>query len=324
MTNPDNAHSAEEGTTSGAGPRKGSGKRKARGQRIIGQRSPQMGNYIKRKLMRSPFKRGGGPAPERVRDSSGDDRSRTKPKPFSAQVPLIDQIRYAVRPYVVTAEKALRSPKVRASTAKTRTTFYVASIGPELTGREERSALDEISVVVYLDTDDEEMIARTLDRVDALRMLAGYGAEEDISVRRGSIFRRSRAAVQRVFSSREVKDRLVKLERALELTVVDSRQAEYDSVEADAVQKLLESLQDIPRACMRVGSIFVVKYQAAGESVILVRNLSQMEIRALERFPEIQASPERAFGALATAVDSMDEVRAQNERITLQATSEEA
>ncbi|MFY1597437.1 hypothetical protein [Micromonospora sp. WMMD737] len=321
MTNPENAHHAEESAAAGAGPRKGGGKRKAAGQRIVGQRSAQMANYVKRKLSRPPVKRGSS-VPERIRDSAGDDRGRTKPKPSSAQVPLIDQVRNAVRPYIVSTERSLRFPKVRVSTARTRTTFYVGSRGPAV-GHDERSPLDDISIVVYLDTDDEAAIARTLERVDALRHLAGYGPEADISVRRGSIFRRSRAAVSRVFSSREVKDRLVKLERAVELTVVDSRQAEYDNTEADAVQKLLESLQDIPRACMRVGSIFVVKYQSGGESVILVRNLSQMEIRALERFPEIQANPERAFSGLATAVESMDEVRAQNESIHLQRATEE-
>ncbi|GIJ42996.1 hypothetical protein [Micromonospora andamanensis] len=280
-----------------------------------------MANYLKRKLSRPPVKRGSSLS-ERIRDSAGDDRGRTKPKPSSVQIPLIDQVRNAIRPYIVSTEKSLRFPKVRASTARTRTTFYVGSRGPH-EGHDEHTPPDELSIVVYLDTDDESAIARTLKRIDALRQLAGYGPEADVNVRRGSIFRRSRAAVSRVFSPREVKDRLVKLERALELTVIDNRQAEYDNTEADAVQKLLESLQDIPRACMRVGSIFVVKYQSGGESVILVRNLSQMEIRALERFPEIQAHPEHAFSSLATAVESMDEVRAKNDSVHLQRAAEE-
>ncbi|SCL43902.1 hypothetical protein GA0070604_0061 [Micromonospora eburnea] len=236
--------------------------------------------------------------------------------------PLVDLVRYSGKPSVVSSDKSLRSPRVRASTSRTRTTFYVGSPWPKSLSQEERD-LDDISVVVYLDTDDKESIARTLERVDALRQLAGFGPEENVEIRWGSIFRRSRAAARRAFSSREVQDRLVKLERAVELTVVDSRQAAYDSTEAEAVHKLIESLQDIPRACMRVGSIFIVKYQAVGESVILVRNLSQMEVRALERFPEIQSSPERAFAALATAVESMDEVRTQSEPISLQATVED-
>ncbi|WP_146163993.1 hypothetical protein [Pseudosporangium ferrugineum] len=90
---------------------------------------------------------------------------------------------------------------------------------------------------------------------------AGFGAEYDVDIRRGSIFRRSRAAVQRAFGSREVQARLVNL----------SARSNWPS------------------------------------STSVVRNLSQVEVRALDRFPEIQTKTEQAFAALATAVESMDE-----------------
>jgi hypothetical protein len=113
-------------------------------------------------------------------------------------------------------------------------------------------------------------------------------------------------------SAKDVTDRLTKVERALELTYLDSKQAEVDSATAGAVQQLIESISDIDRACIRAGSLLVIKFLAAGESVILVRNLSQLEIRAFERCPEIQTKPETALNALSTVIESMESIEAIN------------
>lgn len=165
----------------------------------------------------------------------------------------------------------------------------------------------EISIVVYLDTEDDRVISGVLSRVDILRSLAGCGGpERDISVQRGSIFRRSWAAVRRGLSSRDARDRLAKVERAIELRVLDQHQAQVDQMEAAAVNALIVALHNVPRACIRIGSILLVKYgNEAGEPIILVRNLSQAEIRALERYPEIQSKPENVLIALATVLDDL-------------------
>jgi hypothetical protein len=168
---------------------------------------------------------------------------------------------------------------------------------------------DDMSLAVYLDTDDEFVIADVLTRVEILRTLAGYGGpERDVKVQRGSIFRRSWAAVRRGLSSSEVRDRLAKIERALELGIVDQRQAVYDQTEAAAVAQLLASLQAVPRACIRLGSIMLVKYaESNGDPVVLVRTLSQSEIRIFEQYPAIQRSPERAIELLAMiAADAVE------------------
>jgi hypothetical protein len=60
---------------------------------------------------------------------------------------------------------------------------------------------------------------------------------------------------------------------------------------------------------MRVGSILLIKFSDENGAVLLSRNLSQLEIRALERFPEIQKNPRTVLEALGTAVDSLDTVQ---------------
>jgi hypothetical protein len=163
----------------------------------------------------------------------------------------------------------------------------------------------DIAVDVYLDTSDNETIGEVISRVDDLVEVMGYRQVGDIEVERGSIFRRSRAAADQVAD--ELKSRLMKVERAFELAQLDLRQADVDVREADAVNKLLTSLENVPRACLRVGSVLVIKYPhaTAGEPVIIVRNLSQLELHALSRFPEIQRSPETALQALTMTLDNM-------------------
>jgi hypothetical protein len=180
---------------------------------------------------------------------------RTKPKLSRTVLEPIDHVRIAVNPYRVSSDRSFRMPRVRATTARTRTAFYVREPARGIPRHDESSAPpDEISIAVYLDTEDEGEIARVLDQIEALRQWAGLGPERDIDVQRGSIFRRSWTTAQKAFSSREVRERIVKLERALELAVVDKRQADYDNVEAQAIKNLIESLQNVPRACVRSGS----------------------------------------------------------------------
>ena len=163
----------------------------------------------------------------------------------------------------------------------------------------------DIAVDVYLDTSDSEVIDDVMSRVDDLIEVMGYRQVGDIEVERGSIFRRSRAAADQVTD--ELKSRLMKVERAFELAQLELRQADVDIREADAVNKLLASLENVPRACLRVGSVLVIKYPhpAADEPVVIVRNLSQLELHVLSRFPEIQRFPETALQALTMTLENV-------------------
>jgi hypothetical protein len=143
---------------------------------------------------------------------------------------------------------------------------------------------------------------QVLDRVDKLVRALGYGDPIGEEIESGSIFRKYFASIRRGFSSAQVQERASKAERALELLTIDSKQAQVDGQAAAAVQSLVSSLGEIPTACVRVGSILLVKYASIDGAVVLVRTLSQAEIRVLERFPEIQRRPDKVLEALAFAV----------------------
>jgi hypothetical protein len=169
----------------------------------------------------------------------------------------------------------------------------------------EAEGRSEISVFTFLETDDSHAINRVVDSLDHLVEILGYEGPYDVETDRGSFIRRSRALLLRGLSSREVRERLVKVERALELAGLDARQAEVDIKTAEAVAKLLAALKDVDRAVARAGSVLLIKYPTPQGSVVLTRTLSQLEVRALERYPEIQLNPENTLKALVAAVDTM-------------------
>jgi transcriptional regulator with XRE-family HTH domain len=165
-------------------------------------------------------------------------------------------------------------------------------------------AASEISVAVYLDSDDEEKARHVLERVDQLVREMGYGDPTDIQLERGSLFRRSKAEALQILHSEELRSRLAKVERGLELAGLELRQAQVDHGEAQAISILLAEIKDIPRACIRAGSVMLVKYTTHDGPVLLVRTLSQLEIHALDQYPEIQKNPECLLESLATAIEN--------------------
>jgi hypothetical protein len=164
-----------------------------------------------------------------------------------------------------------------------------------------------IAVEAYLATDDDAVARRVLRALDNLALAIGYVGPIDEVIRRGSIWRRAKAGLRKGITSDDVKNRLTKIERALELKGIDALQAEVDSKAAAAVVELVGSLQEVPQACIRVGSILLIKFLDEKGPILMVRSLSQPEIRALERFPEIQTKPRYALEALATALVSLEQ-----------------
>lgn len=174
--------------------------------------------------------------------------------------------------------------------------------GPR-TGLTEPSSFGQtIRVDSYLATEDVDAAAAVYRALDQLADVLGYEPPETEETRTGSIYRRARSAVRRVFTSEELASRLVAVERALELRHLDGRQADVDSKEAGAVAQLLKSLEEIPEACLQVGSILLIKVADATGPVLLVRTLSPVEVRTLQRFPEIQMRPSEVLERLATAI----------------------
>ena len=185
-----------------------------------------------------------------------------------------------------------------------RTLYVHSSIPPSK--KPKPKAGGEISVAVYADGSDDAN-TRLLAAVDNLVAALGYDGPSDVTTETGSIFRRSVAKAQQALSSDALEQRLHKVERALEIEYLDLKQAEVDGREAEAIATLIAALNNVPRGCARAGSILLIKYPVNGEPAIFTRNLSQLELRALEQYPEIQTRPETALQALAMALENLQQ-----------------
>ena len=100
---------------------------------------------------------------------------------------------------------------------------------------------DEISVAVYLATDDVDAIARVFVHVDELVEALGYDGPIKATIERGSFVRNSWAKIKHSLTSDEVKHLLIKTERAIELICLDGQQAEVDNKIADTLSGIFLS-----------------------------------------------------------------------------------
>jgi hypothetical protein len=124
--------------------------------------------------------------------------------------------------------------------------------------------------------------------------------------RDGAIFRRAKANLTQGIKSDDALRYRAKMENAIELIAIGERQARVNNEHAQAIEMALSSISRIPPACLLVGTILIVKYPDDQGSVVLVRPLSALELRTLERFPGIQRDPCNAIEMLAAAVMTVE------------------
>jgi hypothetical protein len=169
----------------------------------------------------------------------------------------------------------------------------------------ESSQIEEWGVYVYIDSSDEEKIGRVVGFTDELLGLLGFGSPFDIRVQKGSFIRISRVRRVKGDVTSEMRSRQASLERVAMLYAVDEKQAQVDAKFAAVVAGLVDALREVPNACIRAGATLLIKYEDSGRQFIQSRKLTDIEVQAIERYPEIQNDPRKALLALAMAVDKI-------------------
>lgn len=162
-------------------------------------------------------------------------------------------------------------------------------------------AQDRISVAVYLDTDNVELQANAIAAIERLVYVLGYGQDGETRTEAGSIFKTWWAKILKGLTSLDVQERLARVEAYAE-SYLGERISAINSTEAAALKEIVTAISDIPNASLRVGSILIVKYTGRDGVVLLSRPLSILEIRVLERYPEIQQDPLRVLELLGNAL----------------------
>ncbi|ATY16966.1 hypothetical protein CU254_40965 (plasmid) [Amycolatopsis sp. AA4] len=128
-------------------------------------------------------------------------------------------------------------------------------------------------------------------------LLETCGLEADLwdIVFRGSWFRRFRARAQDHAVADKLADLAGKLERAAELKYIDTPRSESDVREANAVAQLLQHTAADEEVVICLSSVLFVRTQGT----VVVKVLSENEIRALKQHPHLLKAPAEILDSLA-------------------------
>lgn len=170
------------------------------------------------------------------------------------------------------------------------------------------SGVDEkkqfIPVDIYLDTNSSAEIFKVYTSIiDFLRSIE-FDISFEFDAIKGSWIKRIIAKSQKVMTSDEVTDRLKEAEYGIEVNAVLKQQSEIDKNQSEALLNILKSVENVPNAAIRIGSLLVVKITPnEGDVNVQVRSLSIKELHLLNKKPELLHRPQQILTALTKEIN---------------------
>lgn len=158
-----------------------------------------------------------------------------------------------------------------------------------------------VPIRAYIDETPAGVIGAVSSAVSDVLIAFGFTVADEFPEIRGSWFKKWFAKSKDVVSQPEVRDRLERIERAVELRGIGRPQAEVDDIQASAIKKLIEALDKVPNAAIQAGSVLVVKLTTPNGPVIQARTLTQEEMVALENNQLLLQDPAKVLGRLSAA-----------------------
>jgi transcription elongation GreA/GreB family factor len=110
----------------------------------------------------------------------------------------------------------------------------------------------------------------------------------------GSWFGLMLGRFRRRLTSAQADEVVARIERAVEVRLLDQPQADVDLKQAESVARLMTALENQESACIQVGSLFLIKV----DGTVIARNLSPRELTFLSGNPTIMSSPRHILMAL--------------------------
>lgn len=157
-----------------------------------------------------------------------------------------------------------------------------------------------IPVRVYLSEADEKQIGKISEVINNLTKAFGFEISDDFPPETGSWFKRWFAKTKKAVTQPEVKERLRKIERALELKGVHQIQSEIDKNEAEAAASLIKAMDNVPNGAVQVGSLLLFKIEdPQGKTCLQARTLNPSEMIYLEKNQNLLSSPHEILEKLS-------------------------
>lgn len=163
-----------------------------------------------------------------------------------------------------------------------------------------------IPVDIYIDTNNSNEIFEVYSSVIDLLENIGFKKDIELDPIKGSWYKKLIAKSKEILTEEEVQNKLKEVEYALEVKILKD-QSEVDKNQSEALSNILKSVENIPNAAIKIGSLLVVKITSeTGEATVQVRSLTILELHLLNKRPDLLLKPNEILGALATMIEEND------------------
>ncbi len=179
----------------------------------------------------------------------------------------------------------------------------------ESTSYESKTKIQKIPIEIYLDTNNSKIIFGVYEAV--LSFIENIGFEKVFEFKhiKGSWFKRMIVKSKIALSPDEVFDKLKEVEYGIEVNTILKHQSEIDKNQSEALLNILKSVENVPNAAIRIGSLLVVKLTTKkGDVNVQVRSLSIKELHLLNKKPELLHNPQKIFIALTLEIKEEGEL----------------
>ncbi len=161
-----------------------------------------------------------------------------------------------------------------------------------------------IPVEIYLDTNDPHISFNVYSSILDFLKAIGFEKSFEFDAIKGSWFKRMLAKSQKALTSQEVLDRLKEIEYGVEVNTILKQQSEIDKNQSEALLNILNSVEKVPNAAIRIGALLVVKVtNNEGAVNVQVRTLSIKELHLLNKKPELLHNPQQVLIALTEELE---------------------
>lgn len=180
--------------------------------------------------------------------------------------------------------------------------------------RRSEFAVPDMSISMYLDTDDAVTAFKVVKATQRIAKELGYQTPRIVEVERGSFMARFLAAWNGAKGQKVRSDSLAKAkEIALEAEqygrlYVQDKQADVDQKNVSSAVELINATADVPSVALKVGALLFLKYRGPdGQPVIVSRTLSTREMAIYDKNPSLKAEPSKVEANLAILIATDEE-----------------
>ncbi len=164
--------------------------------------------------------------------------------------------------------------------------------------------LDEISLNRYIPVrvyfeEKSDNVDKIFDTIIKYLNKNGFNSAVEFPVEHGSWFKKIILRTKDILSKKEVKERLEKVEKAIELEKITKVEAEANKMNMEGLALVISALGTQNEAAIQIGNIILVKTRKEnGESILVSKQLSDKEVISLEKSQLLQKHPSLLYNQL--------------------------